>query len=84
MSETKLSGEEYVALQTMIGNSALVSGLMRIAEVESREKHKAMESEALGSGKASEIIKLAAEGRAWREMLGTIKRRMESMAPQSR
>jgi hypothetical protein len=80
----KLTGEEWQALNEMLGHNAIMSGLRRIAEAERHSKHEAMQSEALGHGRAPEIIKLAAEARVWAEWEAIVKRKMELMAPQGR
>lgn len=78
----KLTAEEYVTLQDLFGNSVLMSGLRRMVAAEELSKLEAMRAEALGHGRASEIVKLAAESRVWAEWEQTLKNRHERMAPQ--
>lgn len=83
MSE-KLTAEEYLMLQEMSENAALMNGLRKIFKGEEIGKLEAMRSEAMGHGRASEIIKYAAESRVYLELEATIKDRMGRLAPQSR
>lgn len=71
-------------LQEMLGNAALMDGLRKIFKGEEIAKLEAMRAEALGHGRASEIVKLATESRTYAELEGTIKDRMGRLAPQSR
>ena len=80
----RLTAEEYLILQEMLGNAALMNGLRRIFKGEEIAKLEAMRSEALGHGRASEIVKYAAESRVYTELEATIKDRMGRLAPQSR
>jgi hypothetical protein len=80
----RLTGEEYVAVKDLLENFIVMSGLRRIARAEETAKNEAMRAEALGHGRASEIVKLAAESRVWAEFEQVLKTRVERMTPQSR
>jgi hypothetical protein len=80
----RLTGEEYLAVKDLLENSILMSGLRRIARAEEAAKNEAMRSEALGHGRAAEIVKFAAESRTWAEFEQVLKTRCDRMAPQNR
>jgi hypothetical protein len=82
-NQERLSAEEFLCLQEMFGNGALMSGLRKIVALEERSKLDAMRSEALGHGRAAEIVKYAAESRTWAEWEQVVKSRMDRHAPQS-
>lgn len=79
----RLTAEEYLALQELFGHHVLMSAIRKIFKVEELGKLEAMRGEALGHGRASEIIKYAAESRVYAEWETHLKERMQRMAPQS-
>lgn len=80
----KLTGEEFIFLQEALGNAILMSALRRIFKGEEIAKLEAMRAEAMGHGRASQIVMYAAESRVYAELEATIKDRMGRLAPQSR
>lgn len=80
----RLTTEEFLMLQEMLGNGALMTGLRKIFGTAEHERLEGMRAEALGHGRASEITKYAAESRTFSEWEHTIKKGMERLAPQRR
>lgn len=77
----KLTGEEYVILTDLFADSRMMSGLRKVIKAEEISKLEAMRAEAMGHGRASEIVKFAAESRVWAEFEQVFKNRLERMAP---
>jgi hypothetical protein len=80
----KLITEEFLALQEMLGNGALMSGLRKIFVASELERLNAMRSEALGPARAVEIVRQAAESRAYSEWEATVRKGMERLGQKIR
>jgi hypothetical protein len=80
----KLTTEEHLILTDVLTNPPLINALRKILGYWEREKLEAMRAEAVGQGRASEVIKFAAESRAYAELEANLKRGMERLAPQRR
>jgi hypothetical protein len=80
----KLTGDEWLRLEEMLGNSALMGGLRKIFAAEERNRLDGMRSEALGTCRVGEIVKYASESRICQEWETILKKGMERLAPQRR
>lgn len=79
-----LTAAELLALQELMGHSALLSGLRKIFAAEEQNRLYGMQSEALSMARPLEIVKYAAEARVLGEWEHTLKKGMMNLGARVR